>query len=103
MGEAKGKADREKIQKHQFRFGSTDVQLGLEDGEAVKFDELTALAREHGLFNRLIGGEGGLKPADKSAFGKLLKKYDRTLFAGCQRFVVDGKGHSRRFRAVTEG
>ena len=74
----------------------------LADGEPVKFDELTATAREHGLFERLIGSDGELKPGDKSAFGKLLARYDRRLFGGCNRFVVDGKGHSRRFRVVTE-
>ena len=74
----------------------------LADREPVKFDELVATSREHGLFERLIGSEGDLKPADKSAFGKLLARYDRRLFGGCNRFVVDGKGHSRRFRVVAE-
>jgi hypothetical protein len=68
----------------------------------VKFDELVATAREHGLFERLIGNEGELKPSDKSAFGKLLKRYDRRIFAGSKRFVVEGKGHSRRFYTVSE-
>jgi hypothetical protein len=63
----------------------------------VKFDDLVGTAREHGLFERLIGNEGDLKPSDKSAFGKLLKRYDRRIFGGCNRFVVEGKGHSRRF------
>jgi hypothetical protein len=68
----------------------------------VKFDDLVGAAREHGLFERLIGNEGDLKPSDKSAFGKLLKRYDRRIFGGCNRFVVEGKGHSRRFYAVSE-
>lgn len=74
----------------------------LAGGESVKFEDLTATAREHGLFERFIGTEGDLKPAEKSAFGKLLKRYDRRVFGGCQRFVVDGKGHSRCFRVVIE-
>ena len=78
------------------------VKLLAEGDEPVKFDELTKTAREHGLFERLIGSDGDLKPADKSAFGKLLKRYDRRVFGGGLRFVVDGKGHSRRFRVVIE-
>src|SRR4029077_10727928 len=68
----------------------------------VKFDGLVAIAREHGLLERLIGSEGDLRPSDKSAFGKLLKRYDRRIFGDRKRFVVDGKGHSRRFYAVNE-
>ena len=74
----------------------------LADREPVRFEELTGVARERGLFERIIGGDGELKPADKSAFGKLLARYDRRVFGGCIRFVVDGRGHSRRFRAVIE-
>lgn len=74
----------------------------LSDGEPLKFDELVVAGRERGLFERIIGESGELKPAEKSAFGKLLKKYDRRVFAQGKRFVVDGKGHSRCFRVVTE-
>jgi hypothetical protein len=72
----------------------------LGDGESVKFDELVALSQEYGLFERLLGSDGDLKPSDKSAFGKLLKRYDRRVFAEGTRFVVDGKGRSRAFRVV---
>jgi len=78
------------------------VKVLAEGNEPVKFEELTETARAHGLFERLIGGDGELKPADKSAFGKLVKRYDRRVFGGHLRFVVDGKGHSRSFRVVTE-
>jgi hypothetical protein len=53
------------------------------------------------LFERLLAGEAELKPGNKSAFGKLLKRYDRRVFRDGKRFVVDGKGHSRRFMALT--
>jgi hypothetical protein len=76
------------------------VKLLSEHDEPVKFEELTETAREHGLFERLIGSDSDLKPAEKSGFGKLLKKYDRRVFGGELRFVVDGKGHSRSFRVV---
>jgi hypothetical protein len=74
----------------------------LADGEPLKFDELVALAREKGLFERIIGsdGDGELKPSDKSAFGKLLKRYDRRVFSGGRSFVIDGKGRARTFRVV---
>jgi hypothetical protein len=71
-------------------------------GQGVKFDDLVSVAREHGLFERLIDAEGDLKPSIKSTFGKLLKRYDGRVFGGCKRFVVAGSGHSRRFRVVTE-
>jgi hypothetical protein len=54
------------------------------------------------LFERLLPGEGDLKPNDKSAFGKLLKRYDLRIFRDRKRFVVEGKGHKRRFYALTE-
>ncbi len=63
----------------------------------VKFDALVELSRERGLFERIIATEGDLELSHKSRFGKLLKRYDRRLFAGCRRFVIDGKGHSRTF------
>src|ERR1051326_7798207 len=47
--------------------------------EPQTFDEIVSLAREKGLFERLLAGEGELKPSDKSAFGKLLKRYDRRV------------------------
>ena len=73
-------------------------------GEPVKFDELVDTAREHGLFERIIGSksDGDLKPPDKSTFGKLLKRYDRRVFGEGKRFVVDGKGHSRAFCVVNQ-
>ena len=70
------------------------------DTEHVKFDTLVDLARTNGLFERIIGSDGELKPSDKSRLGKLLKRYDRRLFTGCRRFVIDGKGHSRTFNVV---
>ena len=55
------------------------------------------------MFERLLAGEGDLKPNDKSALGKLLKRYDRRrVFRDGKRFVVEGKGHKRRFYAVNE-
>src|SRR5262249_36518911 len=71
----------------------------LADAEPTDFGAVVSIAREHGLFERLIGSEDELKPSDKSVFGKMLKRYDRRIFSGNNRFVVEGKGHSRRFYA----
>ena len=70
--------------------------------EPKQFDELVSVARELGLFERLLASEGDLKPNDKSTFGKLLKRYDRRMFSNGKRFVVEGKGHKRRFYALPE-
>ena len=79
-----------------------DLVKLLEAGQEAKFDDLVGVAREHGLFERLIAGEGELKSAEKSSFGKLLKRYDQRIFNGGRRFIVDGKGHSRKFRVLCE-
>jgi hypothetical protein len=73
----------------------------LAGSEPTKFDEVVDFSREHGLFERLIGDGGELKPPEKSAFGKLLKRYDRRVFAGGRHFVVDGKGRYKTFRVET--
>jgi hypothetical protein len=74
-------------------------EFGTED---MKFDELVDLARKKGLFERIVGSDGDdLKPAEKSAFGKLLKRYDRRLFSESKSFLVNGKGHSRTFSVVS--
>jgi hypothetical protein len=70
------------------------------DDEPVKFEDVVKTARLGGLFDRLIDGDGDLKPTDKSTFGKLLKRYDRRVFGDGKRFIVEGKGHSRCFRAL---
>jgi hypothetical protein len=76
----------------------------LDGREPVKFDKVVELSREHGLFERIIGSDsdGDLKPSDKSTLGKLLKRYDHRVFAESRRFVVDGAGHSRTFRVVSQ-
>ena len=70
--------------------------------DPVTFDEVVSLAREKGLFERLLADEGDLKPNAKSAFGKLLKRFERRIFRNGKRFIVEGKGHTRRFYAFSE-
>jgi hypothetical protein len=76
--------------------------VGLLDATPVKFEHLVDLSRDHGLFERIVGAgdDGDLKPADKSRFGKLLNRYDRRLFGGKRRFVINGKGRARTFRVL---
>jgi hypothetical protein len=66
-------------------------------GEPVGFTELVATAQAGGLFQRVLPDEGEPDRAQRSAFSRLLARYDRTRFAAGQ-FHIDGKGHQRRFR-----
>jgi hypothetical protein len=64
---------------------------------AYTFNELTELAREHGLFESLIGTEAeDLNRREKSAFSKLLGRYDRRMVLA-HRFLVKGKGRTRKY------
>lgn len=62
-----------------------------------EFSDIVETAREGGLFERIIGAEGTLDNKQRTAFGKLLGRYDGRLVGEC-RFSVMGKGHARRFR-----
>jgi hypothetical protein len=76
-----------------------------------QFRDIVAVAVEHGVFadEEIRSGRGveqmfdeeGLTPAGKSHFGKMLGRYDRRLFGSSTshalRFVVEGKGNSRRY------
>jgi hypothetical protein len=62
------------------------------------FAELIEVAREHGLFETAIGADGEeLGRREKSAFSKLLGRYDRRLVLN-HRFIVEGKGKTRRYK-----
>jgi hypothetical protein len=65
--------------------------------KAVQFEEVVDVARAGGLFDWIIPPDGDLEIKAKSAFGKLLARYDRRLVNG-YRFTLEGKGHSRRFK-----
>jgi hypothetical protein len=61
------------------------------------FQDLVTTAREHGLFESIIGGEEDLGRREKSAFAKLLMRYDRRLVLDW-RFLVEGQGRTRRYK-----
>lgn len=72
----------------------------------IDFEKLADLAAERGLFERITAGAGsaGMERADKAKLGKLLKSYDRRVFGDARlTFLVEGRGHGRRFRIGLPG
>jgi hypothetical protein len=82
-----------------------------------KFDAVIDKVKALGLFEEtevkagrttedMFDPSGAITPAGKSLFGKLLSRYDRRLFATADgrrlRFVVEGKGNTRRYTVVLE-
>lgn len=65
---------------------------------AVTFEDLTAIAREAGVFERFIPADGDMDRADKARLAKVLGSYDGRSVGGC-RFSIEGKGHHRKYRA----
>jgi hypothetical protein len=63
----------------------------------LTFAEVVTLAQQHGLFESTIGTDASLGRREKSAFGRLLARYDHRLVSEC-RFRVEGAGHARRYR-----
>ena len=57
-------------------------------------------ALEKSLLPGVIGGTGDdeIGRREKSTFGRLLTRYDRRLVLN-SRFTVEGKGHSKRYKA----
>ena len=67
--------------------------------EPVAFKELVGIARKNGCFEWIIGiTDNDLKPAETSRFGRLLARYDKRQ-VGIHHFLIEGKGHGKRFRA----
>lgn len=65
--------------------------------QSVGFAELVAAAQEGGLFTRVLPDQGEPDRSQRSAFSRMLTRYNRCRFENA-RFFVDGKGHQRRFR-----
>jgi len=68
-------------------------------GEAFKtssFADLVNTAQSAGLFLRLIPEEGEPDRSGRTAFSRILGRYNGCV-VGRHRFVIEGKGHSRRF------
>jgi hypothetical protein len=81
-----------------------------EDGEAMRrlvevmqsgipytFAEIVGLCQANGCFDGLVGEAGAeLKNASRVTLARLLGRYDHRLAKHC-RFVIEGKGHQRRY------
>ena len=64
----------------------------------LPFADLVKLAHEHGLFANIIGEAGDdLGRREKSAFARLLMRYDRRLVLDWH-FIVEGQGRTRRYK-----
>jgi hypothetical protein len=69
-------------------------------GEQVKFAELVDLCEVHGLFERYvpdIKSEGRDVQKARKGFSAVLKTYAGRMIAPGRRFMVEGKGHQRRY------
>jgi len=89
--------------------GDTDTADIVKLGEALElrrryeFADVVNLAEKGGLFERFTADtdhEGGLSKRAKSAFARLLASYNGRHITAEKRFIVDGKGHQRRFLAL---
>jgi len=77
----------------------------MKPGERYTFAELVAAAEDAGLFERLTTDRdnNGLARGAKSAFAKLLTKYDRRRVTANGVFRVEGKGKTRKFAVLGHG
>ncbi len=73
------------------------VERMAEGGQSLTFTEVVGLAQEAGLFVHFIPDEGDLDRSARTAFSKLLRRYERCVL-GQWRFHAQGNGHTRRFR-----
>jgi Bifunctional DNA primase/polymerase, N-terminal len=73
-------------------------------GTGVKFAGLVELARDHGLFETIIGRteDGKLDRPERTAFSRVLTRYDRRQVLDF-RFLVEGEGKKRRYRVESVG
>lgn len=70
--------------------------------EEFTFDQLMNLAKEQGLFEWVLNGTEERRRSENARIGRLFSKYDRRVFRGRIRFLVQGQGRNRRYLAVKE-
>jgi Bifunctional DNA primase/polymerase, N-terminal/Primase C terminal 1 (PriCT-1) len=71
--------------------------------EAYTSKGLADLCRRLGVFPHLVGdSEAEMSPKLRSAFGKMLGRYNDRLIGGL-RFLIEGEGHGRRYRVMLVG
>ena len=70
----------------------------MKSGQRYTAQEAAALCRTLSIFMDLVGdSDDAMQPSHRSAFGKVLGRYADRL-VGNARFVIEGKGHQRRYR-----
>ena len=74
-----------------------ELVQNMQPGFEFTFIQLATKCRDLGVFPLLTGDANGMTTAQRSAFGKLLGRYD-ARFVGDRRFRITGKGHQRRYR-----
>lgn len=85
------------------------VVENMNEGQVYEFFALVQIMREVGAFESIVGLDESddpnfadgrrLKPAESSKLGRLLAGYDQRQ-VGDWRFIVEGKGHAKRFSKV---
>ena len=71
----------------------------MEPGRKYKFAEIVELCRANECFDGLVG-DAELKIANRVTLARLFGRYDHRLVKNC-RFVIEDKGHKRRFCVET--
>ena len=72
----------------------------MQSGRRYTFEELTTVAEDAGLFERITvdrDNEGGLSRRAKKQLSGILGKFDRRRVTASGIFRMEGKGHSRRY------
>jgi hypothetical protein len=97
--------------------GSEPPVIDTEPGARAerKFSEIIDIVVERGFFADIevrrgksvedMFEDGAITPAGKSHFGKMLVRYNGRIFGidgALMRFVVEGKGNTRKFAVVCE-
>lgn len=76
------------------------LAAAMQHGRKLTFQEVTQLCRVQEIFGGLVGdSEMLMTTAHRSAFGKVLGRYDNRL-VGDSKFMITGKGHQRRYHVV---
>jgi hypothetical protein len=70
----------------------------MQPGRRYTFIEIVQLCQSNGCFDSLVGEVGmDLKNPSRVTLSRLLGRYENRLVRD-YRFVIDGKGHTRRYR-----
>jgi hypothetical protein len=69
----------------------------MQPGQPYSFAEIVSLCQTNGCFDAIVGEAGAdLTNANRVTLARLLCRYDDRLIKHC-RFIIEGKGHKRRY------